>query len=86
MTSIEEIKQEARYIVDNNATIRQAAKEFGCSKSSIHSHMEKKLSCIDNFLYQSVRKVLDTNKAERAKRGGRATQEKFRKLRELREP
>lgn len=26
----------ARYIVDNNATVRQAAKAFGISKSTIH--------------------------------------------------
>lgn len=27
----------ARYIVDNNATVRQAAKAFGISKSTIHA-------------------------------------------------
>ena len=26
----------ARYIVDNNATVRQAAKAFGISKSTVH--------------------------------------------------
>ena len=26
----------ARYIIDNNATVRQAAKHFGISKSTIH--------------------------------------------------
>ena len=26
----------ARYIIDNNATVRQAAKAFGISKSTVH--------------------------------------------------
>lgn len=26
----------ARYIIDNNATVRQAAKKFGISKSTVH--------------------------------------------------
>ena len=31
----------ARYIVDNNATVRQAAKAFGISKSTIHMDVTK---------------------------------------------
>lgn len=27
----------ARYIIDNNATVRQAAKHFGISKSTVHA-------------------------------------------------
>lgn len=27
----------ARYIIDNNATVRQAAKQFGVSKSTVHA-------------------------------------------------
>ena len=26
----------ARYIIDNNTTVRQAAKQFGISKSTVH--------------------------------------------------
>lgn len=26
----------ARYIIDNNATVRQTAKKFGISKSTVH--------------------------------------------------
>ena len=31
----------ARYIIDNNATVRQAAKAFGISKSTIHAEVTK---------------------------------------------
>ena len=27
----------AQYIIDNNATVRQAAKEYGLSKSTVHA-------------------------------------------------
>ena len=32
----------AHYIVDNNATVRQAAKAFGISKSTIHMDVTKR--------------------------------------------
>ena len=31
----------AQYIIDNNATVRQAAKHFGISKSTIHAEVTK---------------------------------------------
>lgn len=82
MAKVQEIEREARFIVDNNATVRQAAKEFGISKSTIHIHMVKVLPRIDASLYKDVREVLDTNKAERHIRGGKATKERFLKQRE----
>ena len=56
----------AYYIIEHKATVRQTAKEFGVSKSTIHKD-----------LAQSVRKVLDVNKQERHIRGGLATREKY---------
>ena len=32
----------ARYIIDNNATVRQAAKHFGISKSTVHMDVTKR--------------------------------------------
>lgn len=60
----------AYYIIEHKATVRQTAKEFGVSKSTIHK------DCTDR-LAQSVRKVLDVNKQERHIRGGLATREKY---------
>ena len=31
----------AQYIIDNNATVRQAAKQFGVSKSTVHMVVTK---------------------------------------------
>lgn len=67
----------AEYIVENNATVRSAAKKFGISKSTVHTDITKRLKQANPPLYLSVRKVLDINKAERHIRGGLATKEKY---------
>ena len=67
----------AEYIVGNKATVRQAAKEFGISKSTVHKDCAERLSQVNPNLANEVRKVLDVNKAERHIRGGLATKEKY---------
>ena len=67
----------ANYIVANNATVRQAAKEFGVSKSTVHKDVSERLYYINVSLAKEVRKVLDINKEERHIRGGMATKEKY---------
>ncbi|MBQ7972971.1 MAG: sporulation transcriptional regulator SpoIIID [Lachnospiraceae bacterium] len=67
----------AHFIIENNATVRQAAKKFGISKSSVHVDLTTRLESIDPCLSREVRKVLDVNKAERHIRGGQATKEKY---------
>lgn len=67
----------ANYIVENNATVRQAAKHFGVSKSTVHKDVCERLNGINGNLAKAVRKVLDINKEERHIRGGMATKEKY---------
>ena len=67
----------ARYIIDNNATVRQAAKHFGISKSTVHKDTTERLEQINSALAQEARKVLNVNKSERHIRGGIATREKY---------
>ena len=65
------------YIVENNTTVRAAAKKFGVSKSTVHSDVSERLKKASPSLYIEVRKVLDDNKAQRHIRGGQATKEKY---------
>ena len=67
----------ATYIIENNATVRQAAKQFGISKSTVHKDCAERLAQVNPILSNEVRKVLDVNKAERHIRGGQATREKY---------
>lgn len=67
----------ANYIIEHKATVRQAAKKFGISKSTVHKDCAQRISSINPSLAADVRKVLDVNKAERHIRGGMATKEKY---------
>lgn len=68
-----------RYIAESKSTVRNAAKKFGVSKSTVHSDVTVRLKRIDPSLFKEVRKVLDINKEERHIRGGIATREKYKK-------
>ena len=67
----------ANYIIENNATVRQTAKTFGISKSTVHKDVTERLMQINPSLAREARKVLDINKSERHIRGGLATREKY---------
>ena len=67
----------ANYIIENNATVRQTAKQFGISKSTVHKDVTDRLMQINPALAKEARKVLDINKSERHIRGGLATTEKY---------
>lgn len=69
-----------RYIAQNGATVRLAAKKYNISKSTVHKDVSERLKLINPTLYKEVRKVLDINKEERHIRGGIATKEKYKNL------
>ena len=70
------------YIASSGATVRQAAKRFGISKSTVHKDVSERLLHINHALAIEVRKILDENKAERHIRGGMATKLKYSHLKE----
>ncbi|MFR5143646.1 MAG: sporulation transcriptional regulator SpoIIID [Acutalibacteraceae bacterium] len=65
------------YIVQNKATVRRAAKQFGVSKSTVHKDVAERLRHVNLGLYKEVRDVLAVNKAQRHIRGGMATKRKY---------
>lgn len=65
------------YIVENKATVRRAAKQFGVSKSTVHKDVSQRLKHIDSGLYHDVKTILEVNKAQRHLRGGLATKMKY---------
>ena len=67
----------ANYIIECNATVRQTAKTFGVSKSTVHKDVTDRLMQINPTLAKQAREVLNVNKSERHIRGGLATREKY---------
>lgn len=73
----------AKYIIENNCTVREASKIFGISKSTVHKDITEKLKKFNFDLYESVREILLQNKSERHLRGGEATRQKYIKLKKI---
>ncbi|AMN31744.1 sporulation transcriptional regulator SpoIIID [Clostridium perfringens] len=71
------------YVLDNKATIREAARFFGVSKSTVHKDITERIFELNPQKAIEVEKVLLFNKSERHLRGARATKLKFLMLREM---
>jgi spore_III_D: sporulation transcriptional regulator SpoIIID len=65
----------AIYMIETKATVRQTAKKFGVSKSTVHKDLTSRLVQVNPGLAAEARKILDVNKSERHIRGGMATRE-----------
>ena len=74
----------ANYIIEHHATVRQTAKKFGISKSTVHKDVTDRLEDINPSLAAQARVVLEINKSERHIRGGMATKEKYEHEHQLR--
>ena len=80
----ERVLSVAAYIVENDATVRAAAKNFNISKSTVHKDMTERLAQLNAALAKDVRQVLNKNKAERHIRGGQATYLKYKNAKKRR--
>lgn len=78
----ERVKEVANYIYETKATVRQTARIYGVSKSTIHKDVTERLLRIDAELADRVKRVLEFNKAERHIRGGEATRKKYKNMKE----
>ena len=69
----------ANYIIETKCTVRDAAKKFGISKSTVHKDITERLKRINAQLAMESQKILQENKKERHIRGGNATREKYKR-------
>lgn len=76
----ERIIEMAKYILDNNTTIRATAQAFSTPKSTVHHNLSHKLKFIDYPLYKSTKKHLEENFLIKHIHGGEATKLKYSKL------
>ena len=67
----------ADHIIMHNATVREVAKHYGISKSTVHKDVTARLYYLDRSRYDEVRQILNKNKAERHIRGGMATKRTY---------
>ena len=70
-------KQMALYVIETGSTVRKTAKVFNIAKSTVHYDLTTRLKHFDYGLYIQVRKVLESNFAQKSYRGGLATKNKY---------
>lgn len=75
------VKSETDYMLATNSTIRQIAKVFGVSKSTVHKDLKERLYGIDRKSHESVRRILEHHTKIRHLRGGESTKKKYLNLR-----
>ena len=73
----------AKNILEKQATVRQTAKVFGVSKSTVHKDVTERLEEIHPLLANEVKQVLEKNKSERHIRGGMATKLKYQQQKKM---
>ena len=76
-SSEERCEKFATYLLDNKTTVRDTAKNFGYSKSTVHKDITEKLQKINYPLYCRVEEIWQINTSERHLRGGEATRRKY---------
>lgn len=76
---IKRAEQEAWYMIENKATVRQVSAILGVSKSTVYSDLTEVLPTFNNVLYNETQEILQKNKEERAVRGGKANGLRFSK-------
>ncbi|MEG2454452.1 MAG: sporulation transcriptional regulator SpoIIID [Clostridia bacterium] len=68
---------EAEYILTHQSTVRETAKHFNISKSTLHTDISERLKHIDETLYEEVHKIMAYHFSIRHLRGGEATKKKY---------
>lgn len=71
---VERVLKNTHYFLNEMCTVREVAEWSGCSKSTVHDDLAKKLQHINHELYTEVQILLELNKEERNYRGGKAVQ------------
>ena len=74
---VKRVIDEANYILDTKETIREIAKVFNVSKSTVHKDLHERLIDINYKLYEKVDSILKYHIDIRHIRGGQSTKKKY---------
>jgi len=80
---IKRVLEIADHIIDTKDTIRETAKKFNISKSTVHKDLQERLSQIDINKYNVVKKIMDEHIETRHIKGGESTRQLFLKKRQV---
>ena len=67
----------ANHIINTKDTIRETAKIFNISKSTVHKDLQERLSQIDIVKYNVVKQIMNEHIETRHIKGGESTRQLF---------
>ena len=70
---------EANYMIETDKTIREIAKVFKVSKSTVHKDLKDRLKLIDKNLFLQTQKIIKRHTDIRHIKGGQSTKKKYQK-------
>lgn len=73
----------ANHIIDTKDTIRDTAKKFNVSKSTVHKDLQERLSQIDTNLYNQIKTIMNEHIETRHIKGGESTRQLFIRKKQL---
>lgn len=74
---IDRIKEETEQILLTKMTIREIAKLYGISKSTVHKDLKERLLEIDPQKHEQIKKIFQEHIEVRHIRGGESTRRKY---------
>ena len=74
------IIKEGIHLTNTDKTIRQIAKDFNISKSTVHKDLTERLPKIDYILSKQVEEKLENHLATRHIKGGLSTKLRYKRL------
>ncbi len=77
---IKRVIDEANYMLDTKETIREIAKVFNVSKSTVHKDLHERLVDIDSSMFEKIDNILRYHIDIRHIRGGESTKKKYKNL------
>ena len=74
---IKRVIEVADHIIATKDTIRETAKKFKISKSTIHKDLQERLNQIDSKKYNIIKEILNEHIETRHIKGGESTRQLF---------
>lgn len=72
--------EEAKYIIETKETIRETAKKFLVSKSTVHKDLQERLKYLNNQMSEKIKEILIYHTNIRHIRGGESTKKKYQEI------
>lgn len=74
---ISRVEEVSDYILETQDTIRETAKKYNVSKSTIHKDIKERLPEIDNDKYLKIQDIFKEHIETRHIKGGQSTKNKY---------